>query len=160
MRQADVSVEEMRAILSRYNASHFRNRDVGEHARYSIPANPERDDDFAVNKFIAQYEALVKERDEARALVQELADANGRLTAQLILYFAQHGKLEGYSADVEARVASYRVVEKDLAERRVVRISRPYDGRCHVSARHNGEAIEASETTLIAAVDALKAQPR
>ncbi len=48
---------EARAILSRFNASHF---DIPgkEHARYSIPANPRGDDDLRLAAFITWAEDL------------------------------------------------------------------------------------------------------
>lgn len=42
--------EEARAILSRFNASHWNN--PGEHARYSIPARPDHDDDIQLAEYI------------------------------------------------------------------------------------------------------------
>jgi len=57
-----VSCDEARAILQRFNDSHW---DVPgrEKARYSIPANPDRDDDIRLARFIDQAEA--RERNEA-----------------------------------------------------------------------------------------------
>jgi hypothetical protein len=49
-----VSHAEARAILSRFNASHWNN--PGEHARYSIPADPERDDDIKLARYIDECE--------------------------------------------------------------------------------------------------------
>lgn len=78
-----VTPEEARKILSRYNASHFRLKteevdDLGErryeHARYSIPANPKRDDDIRLAAFIRQSEA---QRDVMVAEVTRLRDEAG-----------------------------------------------------------------------------------
>ena len=52
-----VTCAEAKQILSRYNASHFRNHEK-ERARYSIPANPKRDDDIRLGAFIARVERL------------------------------------------------------------------------------------------------------
>lgn len=67
-RAGHVGVEEAKEILSRFNASHFGHRDK-DHARYTIPADPRRDDDIRLSRFIAQY-----------ALLEELAEniAEGR----------------------------------------------------------------------------------
>lgn len=61
----ELTPEEAREILIRYNTSHFDN--PGEKARYSIPADPNRDDDLRLNRFIVQYEALRRQLAEARA---------------------------------------------------------------------------------------------
>ena len=50
-----VTVSEAKEILSRFNASHFRIVDR-ERARYTIPADPRRDDDIRMSRFIAQVE--------------------------------------------------------------------------------------------------------
>lgn len=65
-RRKPVTVEEAREIARRYNASHFDRRDQ-EQARYTIPADPERDDDFALDKFIEQYEELERRAGEPDA---------------------------------------------------------------------------------------------
>lgn len=66
VRAGVVTPAEAKQILSRYNASHFRSPER-EHARYSIPANPLRDDDIRLGAFIANSEELV---DAARALFE------------------------------------------------------------------------------------------
>lgn len=57
LKAGHVSVEEAKEILVRFNASHFNLPDQ-EHARYTIPADPRRDDDIRLGRFIAQYECL------------------------------------------------------------------------------------------------------
>ena len=47
-----VSYDEAREILSRFNASHWNN--PTEHARYSIPARPDHDDDCRLAAYIDQ----------------------------------------------------------------------------------------------------------
>lgn len=60
----NVSVEEAIEISGRYHASHYRDKLPGrERARYTIPANPRRDDDIRLTAFIARADrafALVK----------------------------------------------------------------------------------------------------
>lgn len=70
-----VTPEEAFQILQRFNNSHFRDRSMGECARYSIPARPDRDDDLRLKQFIDQYSALEIERDQLRARVGELEKA-------------------------------------------------------------------------------------
>jgi hypothetical protein len=56
---AEVTHAEARQILRRLNASHFSNRgDMGERARYSIPADTERDDDIRLAAYIDQCEKM------------------------------------------------------------------------------------------------------
>ena len=46
---------EAEEIADRYHASHFRGRcGMGEEARYTIPADPKRDDDIRLQAYIAQ----------------------------------------------------------------------------------------------------------
>ena len=52
-----VAHDEARGILLRFNASHWRNHGK-EVARYSIPANPDRDDDIRLGAYIARAERL------------------------------------------------------------------------------------------------------
>jgi hypothetical protein len=53
-----ISHREAHEIMDRFNCSHFRgHRDLGECARYSIPADPERDDDLLMAAYISQQEA-------------------------------------------------------------------------------------------------------
>lgn len=50
-----VSCDEAEQIEKRFRASHFSNhRDMGEHARISIPVDFKRDDDVRLVSFIAQ----------------------------------------------------------------------------------------------------------
>ena len=60
-----VSVAEAHDILDRFIASHFR-RDGCERARFSIPANPARDDDIRLSAFIEQSRPLRQELDRLR----------------------------------------------------------------------------------------------
>jgi hypothetical protein len=64
MTDEKVSHEEVRQILSRFNASHFRLTDR-EHARYSIPADPKRDDDIRLGAYINQQKTIAAQLDEA-----------------------------------------------------------------------------------------------
>lgn len=73
-RTGPVSDEEARQISRRYNASHFRNHtDLGEQARYSIPADPKRDDDIRLSAYIEQTAALRASLAEARGLLDRAA---------------------------------------------------------------------------------------
>ncbi len=60
-----VTHEEARQILSRFNASHFNN--PTEHARYSIPARPDHDDDCRLATYIRE-----NEKGDASAAIHEL----------------------------------------------------------------------------------------
>lgn len=53
-RAGTVSHDEANEIAKRYNASHFDRPGMGEKARYSIPADPRRDDDIRMRVYIAQ----------------------------------------------------------------------------------------------------------
>ena len=75
----EITCEEAFAILLRFNASHFRKTD-SEHARYSIPANPQRDDDLRMHAFIKQSERL---RAEVARLSKELEEAQVRSRLEL-----------------------------------------------------------------------------
>lgn len=73
-----VTHEEAHQILSRFNASHFRGR-MGpntEEARYTIPANPRRDDDIRLSAYIAQNERI----EHAAREVIAVAIAEGTCT--------------------------------------------------------------------------------
>ncbi len=60
-----VTVEEAREIAARYNASHWRDKSgVGECARYTIPADPKRDDDIRLEAFIARAEKAFAELEK------------------------------------------------------------------------------------------------
>lgn len=67
-----VSHDEADAILRRFNASHWRNPE--EHARYSIPADPRRDDDIR----LAAYIAAARETEAALTRLRALLAAYGR----------------------------------------------------------------------------------
>lgn len=102
-RTGPVSFDEAREILRRFNASHFWPKDTGsERARYSIPADPMRDDDIRLDSFISQMEdtiaRLTRERDEARAEVErlKLLSLDGRMLS-----------LETAKLDERARVVAW-----------------------------------------------------
>jgi hypothetical protein len=61
-----ITCEEAREIAKRYNASHFRHRDI-EQARYTIPVDFRRDDDVRLSAFISQVE---KSQGEAKREAQ------------------------------------------------------------------------------------------
>lgn len=60
-----VSCDDAAAMLSRFVHSHFH--DGGERARFSIPADPKRDDDLRMHAFIARVRRL-------EAALRELCD--------------------------------------------------------------------------------------
>lgn len=71
----EVTDSEAREILSRFNASHWNN--PGERARYSIPANPRRDDDIRLGAYIEQTKrmrARLAQLEAFRAEVEDVAD--------------------------------------------------------------------------------------
>jgi hypothetical protein len=78
-RAGTVTPAEAREILTRFNASHWHHKDLGERARYSIPADPRRDDDIRLGVFIDQAERAIAERDRLRAEVERLAAEVERL---------------------------------------------------------------------------------
>lgn len=56
--QRPISHDEAREAMQRLVNSHFNNpRDKYEHARMSIPANPDRDDDLVLSAYIEQQRA-------------------------------------------------------------------------------------------------------
>lgn len=64
-----ITHKEAREMLSRFNASHWGGRAAGEKARYTIPADPRRDDDIRLGAYIDQqekreaaFQALLAER--------------------------------------------------------------------------------------------------
>lgn len=67
-----VSHDEAEAILRRFNASHWGN---GEHARYSFPADPGRDDDIRLGAYIAAARKTESDRDAMAAEVERLREA-------------------------------------------------------------------------------------
>lgn len=71
-----ISHTEAREIAARLIHSMFR-RDDADHARASIPANPDRDDDLLINAYIQQQEA----RDGVVAVDRDRDDGNFRPTA-------------------------------------------------------------------------------
>lgn len=81
-----ISADEAKAILCRYNASHFRNPGQ-DRARYSIPADPRRDDDIRLSRFIAQYEHAIT----ALKLIAEHGDENAREFARSALEVVEVG---------------------------------------------------------------------
>jgi hypothetical protein len=63
-----ISHDEAHEILSRFNASHWNNDK--EHARYSIPADPRRDDDLRMADYISQSRQLEVDLATALALLR------------------------------------------------------------------------------------------
>jgi hypothetical protein len=64
-----VSCAEAREIASRFNASHWRGKaGLKEVARYSITANPKRDDDIRLGVFIDRAEAMERDLEALAAL--------------------------------------------------------------------------------------------
>lgn len=81
-----VGVDEARESLSRFVASHFDKSDK-QHARFSIPVNPNRDDDMILSAFIAQaaLDRAKVERVEAEACALESSlDADRRAVGRKI----------------------------------------------------------------------------
>ena len=74
-RTGPITDEEARQILSRYNASHwYHTRPTGrERARYSIPADPKRDDDIRLDAYISQTRTLRAENARLRSALEGLA---------------------------------------------------------------------------------------
>ena len=68
-----VTHDEARAILLRFNASHWRNHGK-EIARYSIPADPRRDDDIRLGAYIARSERLDRALADLRATSAAVAE--------------------------------------------------------------------------------------
>lgn len=64
-RTGPITHDEAVEIALRYNASHFRRGDR-EHARYTIPADPLRDDDIRLHAYIRQMRAMEADRDRLR----------------------------------------------------------------------------------------------
>lgn len=62
-----ISHDEARTIQIRFNNSHFRQKSSSERAHYSIPADPERDDDLLLIAYIKQQEAKDAELAALRA---------------------------------------------------------------------------------------------
>lgn len=74
VRAGVVTHEEARGILRRFNASHWKagNRPTGgEVARYTIPADPKRDDDIRLSAYIARCERIEAAALEAAALAED-----------------------------------------------------------------------------------------
>jgi hypothetical protein len=66
----EVSVAEAFEILNRFINSHWHAKDPNyDRARFSIPANPLRDDDIRLGAFISRAENAFTEIDALRALV-------------------------------------------------------------------------------------------
>lgn len=70
-----ISHEEAQEALSRFEASHFHKTDK-EHARISIPANPDRDDDLVLGAYIRQQAASEKEYQEVIEAAKELVNSS------------------------------------------------------------------------------------
>ncbi len=69
--------DEAKQILSRFNNSHWNND--GAHARYSIPARPDHDDDIKLSTYIDNNIAIESSRDEWRAVAETLSEAGSVL---------------------------------------------------------------------------------
>jgi hypothetical protein len=67
--------DEARAILRRFNASHFNLRGQ-EHARFRIPADPKHDDDLRLSAFI-------KWAESQSADLTRLRTSHGKLVARI-----------------------------------------------------------------------------
>jgi hypothetical protein len=80
-----VSHDEAREILSRFNASHWKNGK--ECARYSIPARPEYDDDLRLAAYIAQ--------NEFRATQLAAAELRAGRLRELVIWIGEHCDAEG-----------------------------------------------------------------
>lgn len=65
-------------ILCRFVASHFEKTDR-EHARFSIPANPERDDDIRMARFIDQAERIAKVANQLAAALERADSLNSNV---------------------------------------------------------------------------------
>ncbi|MBN8609661.1 MAG: hypothetical protein J0L92_03705 [Deltaproteobacteria bacterium] len=78
----EVSVEEAREVLARFVRSHFRHHDFGdkERARFSIPVNPQRDDDVRLGAFIARAELAFAEVERLRGEAARWKEQAERLT--------------------------------------------------------------------------------
>ena len=69
----EVSVEEARAMLRRFIHSHWYNKNPAySRARFSIPADPLRDDDIRLGAFISRSAKAFAEVDALRAEVARL----------------------------------------------------------------------------------------
>lgn len=62
---------EARAIMRRFNASHFDLKDQ-EHARYRIPADHSHDDDLRMEAFIQSYEAATARAAELEGALRDV----------------------------------------------------------------------------------------
>ena len=89
-----VTHAEARQIANRYNASHFaHHQDLGERARYSIPANPKRDDDIRLAAYITRCERIEADRDNLRealaAVVSTMRDVS-EIATKVSHHIVQH----------------------------------------------------------------------
>ena len=82
-RTGPITHDEAVEIALRYNASHFRRGDR-EHARYTIPADPLRDDDIRLHAYIRQMRAMEADRDRLREELERAKARAGRAEAALI----------------------------------------------------------------------------
>lgn len=73
-----ISHDEAHQIAQRYNSSHWRQKNMGEVARYTIPADPMRDDDIRLRAYIEQRKEeegrlradLAAMKEEAKGMVR------------------------------------------------------------------------------------------
>lgn len=70
-----ITCDEAEQIAARYNNSHwYKTRGEGERARYSIPADPKRDDDIRLRAFIAQARAAQARIAELEATIARVRE--------------------------------------------------------------------------------------
>lgn len=77
-----VTAQEAREIVDRFIASHWNKRDQ-ERARFTIPADPRRDDDIRMIAFIARAEALEAEAAQVRQAMADFADLIERVRCRV-----------------------------------------------------------------------------
>lgn len=84
-----VTHDEAREILRRFNASHWQHRrPIGsEVARYSIPANPRRDDDIRLGAYIARCRQLEAAAAEVLKRAKETGRGNATYLEPLVEFF-------------------------------------------------------------------------
>ena len=76
---------EARQMVARFNASHWN--DGREKARYTIPADPRRDDDIRLHAYIDQMEALTARATAAESRVRELEASIDALAEKVDDYY-------------------------------------------------------------------------
>lgn len=155
----EVTPEEAREILGRFNASHFDN--ATEHARYSIPCDPKRDDDVRLGAFIeqaatarARLAEVEAERDARENTIrvgrQQLAEIRDeRDTAIARAEAAEHERDQLRAAHRECER------ERDEGKRTIARLAARINGlldriRCaHVALDGEAPAVPAPEQRAV-----------